>query len=541
MKKEGCFYNPRPSPGRCIKDSSYGKIDKQCEMVDDKCKLSSQLQEKSSESIPQTILHVNIERKRGEGNDQLSGPVSAYLTRNQEGVQFQFFGDVHRSTSGQCAPCETSINNLSNLEILEKLNEKQCWDISVLLANIFTQAANKGEWVDFYLEIPYLTNLSNTFNKEFAKAMSQTDYLYKLYLVFYNCFHKLKCNYSTTRFHYIDVRLNYKKVTLPEITEEMRLLMQLSNLTLVQQEELLEKEKIETDTVVYEAYLSYVLMKDALSMLQQILEDNDRENRKANRLIRGTDKLMKDLFFSGGQTMTGVTEPKNVRLFKLYLTSDNFVNDVRELLEPSFNVFKVSKGSPLENALFPPHLIVERDGKVMHKIRAQLYALEKEGQKELADKIVEFLVNQYLQKVNNKLIINIWSQIIQLYENFTNSRYRSLNDAAVALENLKKEYKKVSQIFVTSVTGFSLLMDAYTLARIFRKFTESEKRHISSNKRIVYAGQAHIETYLNFFENVLGLSFTEYFEGNSNKKLLQEKKYREVSRCLQVNLKDFIY
>jgi hypothetical protein len=35
----GCFYNPRPEPGRCLKDLQSNKVDPQCQLVQNTCQL----------------------------------------------------------------------------------------------------------------------------------------------------------------------------------------------------------------------------------------------------------------------------------------------------------------------------------------------------------------------------------------------------------------------------------------------------------------------------------------------------------------------
>ena len=42
---EGCFYNPRPAPGRCIKDTRSNVVESQCELVDHRCMLKDTKQD----------------------------------------------------------------------------------------------------------------------------------------------------------------------------------------------------------------------------------------------------------------------------------------------------------------------------------------------------------------------------------------------------------------------------------------------------------------------------------------------------------------
>lgn len=78
-------------------------------------------------------------------------------------------------------------------------------------------------------------------------------------------------------------------------------------------------------------------------------------------------------------------------------------------------------------------------------------------------------------------------------------------------------------------------MDAYTLTRMFRKYPD--KQHIDSFKSIVYAGNAHIETYIKFFETVLGASFIKY---EPNLEVIKNKNFTDLTRCIDVNLSYFL-
>lgn len=526
MEKDfGCFYNPRPSPGRCIKDVRSNNVEEKCEIIDDKCRLKnlsptpsttpSTLQLPTTPSLPTLIniqpQHIQQPQIKKTGNDKLSGPISAYIT-NIKDKSFNFFGDAHFSMKNNCSPCQDI--NLSNLSLSSPPGSENCWDISVLLSKIFTQASEEGKWVDFYLEVPFTGK--NSYIPGQKDALSNVDdYLSKLYYIFYNCLNKLKCKYDTTRFHYVDIRLEYKKLDLPKITSELEKLMgeRIPNYT--------------NDITNYEMSISLERVMTSLEYFNKMVFKNDR---RRNKFIETTDKLMRDLYFSGGQTMTGKIYPKNVRLFKLYLTSDNFAQDATELMRESLSI---ANDPELNLKLITPSMIVNRRGKNMHRVRAQLEALENEGQEKLAKDIVDFILNQYINNNRTNEIIDLWRGIMIAYDGFIHAKYRSSNDINLLLSRFGKEIERLGKITAFSVTGIALIMDAYTLARMFRKFPD--KKHIDSIKSIVYAGDTHISTYVKFFE-YLGNKFIKY---NPNEKNIRENKYLSISRCLNVDIKDF--
>jgi hypothetical protein len=504
--KQGCFFNPRPSPGRCIKDVQSAKIDKECEIVSEICRLKTNISQ-NKEIIEQSHKHT----------DKISGPISAYSTKIEK--SYNFFGDAHFSMERTCSPCKDI--NISSLKLVTPNGSDNCWDISVLLSEIFTQASKENKWIDFYIEIPFLSgNNFRPSQKDIEKGIDQFGYLYKLYYIFYNCLNKINCQYDTTRIHYVDIRLEYQKVSLPEITKELK------NLIIMSQQRV--PLKYETNINLYESYISINRVGNSMDKL---LEMVGTDKRKRNLYIEETDKLMRDLYFSGGQNMSGKIEPKNFRLFKLYLLSDNFAKEASDLIELN-HISSNNELLILKDHLVPPTMMVNRKGKNMHRIRAQLLALEEEGKKDLALKIYDFIISEYLKKVDNSTIIDLWRGIMITYDGFINAKYRSLDDLQSLIYKFSQEFEKINQIQSFTVTGISLLMDAYTLARMFR--TYPDKSHIDSVKTIIYAGDAHITTYVNFFENILKADFEKY---NPNKNLLEN--YDKLIRCLDVDISKF--
>lgn len=529
-QKFGCAFNPRPAPGRCIKDATYKKIDPQCESTETTCRLVNSANPSPTLVLPPLTKSVtaDISVKKETEKDKISGPISAYVT-TYKGKKYEFFGDAHFSMTGTCnKPCnDVDIKDPKFRSSLSELIESDipCWDISILLSNLFNTAAAKGEWIDFYIEIPFIKLIPSELYVR--THLEQAGYIYKLYYIFYNCLSKIKCNYSTTRFHYVDVRQQYKSIDLNSLTEELRKLVQ----------EFGETQLNESTFASYELYLVHERIRKSILQLSQMIVMNKLQK---NSYIEETNKLVRDLYFSGGQTMTGRIEPKNMRLLKLYLLSDNFDRDVKALMSESISVS--SEVLKLLEIIVPIPLIVNRNGKNMHRIRAQLEALENEGQGEIANKIVSFIIERYDKKVDVNKIIDLWRSIMLTYEGLLNNKFKKMENVYTLIEKFEIEYKKASQFLSMSVSGSSLLMDAYTLARMFR--TYPGKNHINGSKSIVYAGDAHIQTYVNFFESILG---TDFIKHEPNKIILQQiknddpnVKLQDIKRCLNVNLSDFL-
>lgn len=527
MEKYGCAFNPRPAPGRCIKDPSYNKVDSQCEAVNGTCKLVTS----AAPSIlpgtsfvlpipPSALSPKSPQVSENVKSQRISGPVSSYITEIN-GKKYEFFGDIHQSISGGCSkPCQ-DINEM--IKGVDLSDPKGCWDISVFLSGIFTEAAKQGKWIDFYLEIPYFKK-ENVPPREMVKERSlRAGHLYRLFTVFYTCFTKTKCDYSTTRFHYVDVRQEYT-LDLQELVKTLQNMME-------------DEEKIDMGIRSYEMYLTMNKIEKAVDNLAQMFIYEDRTK---NREIDETAALMRDYYFSGGQTMKGFIRPKNERLFALYLTSDNIYEDVKNLMEPSLK--SVKNPLKLMESLLPSNLIVNRNGKNMHRIRAQLEALEKEGKGDIAQKIVQYLTEEFRNKADTNKVIDIWKAVETLYEGYINGRMRDMSGGKEMILKVKNEVSNLLKLSKYSVTTASLLMDGYLLARMFRTFPG--KKHVDSYKSIVYAGEAHINTYVNFFEKYLGASFLKNTPNEAIYKKFEngtvtKKDLESVSRCLAVSTKDF--
>lgn len=587
--ESGCIFNSRPAP-RCIRDPASSNVDPQCEKVGGACKLisvslppisQSTIQNKTEELKEQEQEEQKEQEEQNKkeqqtsgnqiviksgGPNRLSGPISAYSTTiNEKRTQiksFCFFGDAHFSMSGTCKPCK-DIDYKTN-QLLSPPGSEDCWDISLLLAETFTRYSKEGKYIDFYIESPFISlktlkDKNDPFPSlvEVVNKVNREGYIAKLEAIFYNCLFKLKCEYSTLRIHYVDVRLGYKTVNLPAAYETISQFN--DNQQTKENKQTKEKkrnrtQRLEKFPLDYEGMLTMQMVDAVIGILEDKIVTEDRSR---DPVIEDVNVLMKDLYFSGGQTMAGKVDPKNYRLFELYLISDDFSNDVRKLLD--WSQIKNSKMLDKLNESFSriKEVNVNDNGKnngkiksnlVMHRVRAQLYALEKEGKTKLANDIKSFILGEYRKNTERTMtkIMDIWNSVYVTYTGFVNAKYRSMNDVYTVFNAFKKEYGKYMKILSYTITGFSLLMDAYLLGRMFRGFNaqiESSSHmessgHIESEKAIVYAGDAHISNYVKFFTRYLELN-SPMIAYNPNSEFLKKGELDKITRCLQVDIRDF--
>lgn len=435
-------------------------------------------------------------------DQRLSGPVSAYITEFK-GKKYIFLGDRHESLEAGCSkPCKSIDDyNDKNIEDVDLEDPNGCWDIALFLSGLFTKAAKEGKWIDFYIEIPFRKDIR--LSKEgVKKSISYIGYLSLLYYIFYDCFAKMKCDYSTTRFHYIDIRKEYKLEKLARLVNDLEKIKNNENI-------------IREIPVSYESFISNKVIAEGIENLIDILLYGGEVDSKE---IIEADILVRDLYF----TAEDEDIPKSEQLFLLYLRSDNIYEDIEALFRKSLNSAK--NPDQLLERLLPNDLIVTRNGKTMHRMRAQLWALENEGKGDIAEKIIQYVTLKYRERTQIKRIVVEWRNIRNLYLEYIKRPFLFTYEIKENLENTQERLTNIN------IRSDALLVDAYLLARIFRTYPNTS--HIESYKSIVYAGAAHISLYVDFFEKYLGAHFLK------NTTIIVDN-YENTKRCLNINTQDF--
>lgn len=368
---------------------------------------------------------------------KISGPV-IMATFHYEDKFYYLFGDDHADKKNNCSDnCQDiEINTLKHINN----NNKNCIDITRYLESLFFDAYRRDEIVDFYIETSFMSEDLLSFQS------SNISYLAKTINTFENCIYKSEtrkeCPYSNVRFHYTDLRSTkrikgkFRPLLHDYIQIQLKFFAQLQN------------------SLQKKIFVEFVKWFYGVNDISSHIKNYDRPD---------------------------------VDLFLVYINSDNYINDVDQ-------IFKKYKGEMPKNIfdiLYDPKFVVKRRNKVMHKIRAQLEALEFEELDDIAFKIRNYIYNRYLQTTDN------FDEI--------------LNDMSV--NNIPKLPKR----------PISLLMDCYTLARIFRTYPNTN--HTNSNTVIIYTGYSHTLEYINFFRRVLNVKMkinpeNEMIDSNSPNRCL---------------------
>lgn len=413
----------------------------------------------------------------------LSGPVSAYSnikhSDNTDNTIYLLFGDEHKIRKGACPPpCKDISDELISIDPAES---NECWTISRLLFDIFNQAQQKGNYIDFYLEVPYLTRKRYfPHRKEIEKRIEEIGFLYDLFNKYYYCFTRNNCPWDTVRFNYIDIRLLFKTPKIDDISSIP---------------EPLDNVKI-SDII-----LQYSLTKKISNLNYGNLPDN----------FSDINMVIKSLY---GSENTG---PLDLQLVETYLLSDNFTEDATNLMRPLLSSIDRKLANELYNHLIVSEFIVNRRGKNMHRVRAQLEALEHEGPqgKDLSKKISDYIIEKYITGTDYYSIYLIWEKLMK-------------SDNPEDRKRLATRFRRIS------TKNLFLIVDSYLLARMFRTFPGTG--HIPSNIKIIYTGNAHTDIYVDFLTKKMGVSFSK--TGSNTSEILTARK--DTNQCLKINKSLFL-
>jgi hypothetical protein len=483
---KGCLYD---SKNKLCRPSPSDQIDYRCLKNDrNRCVTNPNPVDPATEAVP---LSASLSLKTSgpalvvleKDMHYLSGPVS-FSSYSFNGRTFNFLGDHHYSKSGTCDELYPTICSKKTT------SSGQCFDLLDLLKNTFQNAKQQDKHIDFYLELPFRSKLGGENMTELIMKMSSLSahehggYIIDLNYIFKECFtpDKKGCPYSpNVRFHYSDIR-QLKSAQ----TDIISIGIYMATTRLIQ----------------CFKYFATVLQIRSMSKFDSSL--NLTVPTPIDNYIQLTHILMNKLY-NKGQTLRGDKEDISKDIFKAHFDSDDFPTKLHTILDGLLAPNRAYIGSHDDILMVTDMLkgfYSTRGGKKMHKVRAQLMALENDGHGDMATRIYEYLMNRYDNIDRTKMYIQ-WMRFYNVYENLKKpvSGLKDdpyLTEAMTLLDNADQYLEETVRLVETD----SLLMDAYILARMFR--TYNDKTHRVSDTVIIYAGDAHIATYEDFFQSVLG-------------------------------------
>jgi hypothetical protein len=385
----------------------------------------------------------------------ISGPVSLGSFKYQD-RNFYFFGEKHFGTEGNC---ETD-HQIKCKSLQNGSKSKVCYDFLYFLEKIFRDSESKNEYVDFFLESPFI--LKNIKVKKIGPDPNE-DYISLIQNHFIDCLkrNKSKCKYKTLRLHYTDFRIQTTK------------------------------------DIVGINYLPLLFIK------------NFKKHKRIN-------EKQKYIHFYNIVTRRLISKRIQKKLFQSFF-QDNFYYtwfEIYKSLLRGFNRKKYHKQikevKKLFDHAFKYHKV--RNNKNVHLVKSQLDSLREDNIKHngqyMSDLIKKFVTNNY-KNIDFSIMRRYWKEYI-----------RRLRQSLIHPEdkNIFKDFNldTLLELFIEIDTN---LLDAYLLARMFRIFTSS-KKYILSDIVMTYTGYYHTQNYIDFFRNVLGIK-PDILTGPINKDLMR--------------------
>lgn len=397
-----------------------------------------------------------------------------------------YFSDRH-SLEGNCPKilnCKTTTRSIPRRGGLRKRNQyseiSPCYDLLYFLEKMFDDAYNNKVYMDLFLEYPY--NLLKIENAT-SGLIIKDSYLHMVYDKFQNCFtlQKKNCKYSPyVRVHYTDLRLTYNVL----------------------------------NRVVSSTSIVIDIMDDFLSTLDPYTLPNKEEFIQSFVFL---DELFKFNFENG------------YSIFEILMTKDDYDKDIIDFYVPfklkikNLKTNLISKYEQYISDLLT--LFKKRNNKKIFIAKHQIDELRKDNitfnGKNIADLITKNILDtrkvvkdQFESEINQS-----WKTVIRKYNNLI----RDWNNMNFRLFALSFD-QTIEDFFQIAVAIDAIMLDAYILPRVFRKF-----RAHPSTLTFVLAGSGHIQFEVDFFKNVLGVEpLHEIYRIEGSKQCLYYKDFWKV-------------
>jgi hypothetical protein len=376
-----------------------------------------------------------------------------------------YFSDRH-SLEGNCPKylkCKTTDTRIPRRGGLRKRDytyfQSPCYDFLYFLEKMFEDALENKVYMDLFLEYPY--NILKKDDQEYQ--IIKDSYLTLVYDKFHNCFtlQKKNCKYSPyVRVHYTDLRLSYDAL-----------------------DRIVSSTEIVTDVMT--------------GFLENISESQHLTKPDFANSFLFVHELFKFNYQHGYD------------IFEILLTKDNYEQPILSLFQKLED--KISKLSPtLPSKLISTYRQYILDLISLHKVRNkkkifiakhQIDELRKDNVlfqgKNIADLITKNILEtrKVVKEQYEVEAFEIWKKVAQKYNTLV-SNWNNEN-MSIFIDTMVDAIEELTGI---AVAIDAIMLDAYILPRMFRKFTTHP-----SSLTFVLAGSGHIQFEVDFFKNVLGV------------------------------------
>lgn len=488
-------------------------------------------------------LQSKTENQIGGEIKKISGPVNIWIG-NYQGDRYILMGDVHINlTLNICQQDCMRIGNNKTDIISEigyggktfELGGKKgtydaCYEITRLFSEIFDNALQTKQYIDFFHEIPFIKKNQTEINR-----LAYSNYLNKIDAYFSSCFlaDKKACPWKDyVRFHYTDIRMTHDRKTQLFMTIDPVEMINLNFYGLLRFMKGIKQDEIDDIRSMLSSDLSSFLLQTIaeINYCIIILQKYNIFNHiffNSNNYIQDIDNYFIDIEREINEKIVNIDIKNQVRKLlsvkrKLFLNQSKLVNG------GSVSYIKKQLDNLEKDNPFVHDKLIKYKNDVTQEISLLINSLSMSGEHlyiESTDTI----------KVLNNLMTTI--NIASIDTDLDRIRKSIVNDLVTRTSIFEKD--KLDR-FKTIMTRSSVYyMDIYLLARLFRKFTSTTfKPHTPSKTKIIYAGAMHIINYINFFEKYLGMA-PEKIIGPRN----YYKEIANANRCIDSpypNIIDFI-
>lgn len=406
--------------------------------------------------------------------------------------RFILFSDIHSGFEGLCQEsCLTSSDNVDG-------NDSICYTVDGAIKKIILEANKRDEYVDIFLE-------SNFYGAPPHRVLlpNATDPLDLTTRAYRNCLYdRSTCPYKNARFHYIDIRQGISKGTtflgvVPNMMDFVRkinksaLWTPLSNKT---PGTLLGGTINDYLTFYVTSYIvrlfvsSDILTNSHLWLFIKILLESD------NYTADVTEFLNKILIINNK-----MSDRFTLALSKIFpkTSLDRIRSALNKLLQDKLNQVRAMS--------IEPTMIVQRNGLIMSRIRAQLIGLINQGDRNISESLQQYIYD----KIQAVSIVNLYKLLRLQYKHlleYVESVSIIPRNQAIVEDHISFLRRKLPENPLLHITSF--VMDLYTIARMLRTFpnqyikTGKHPQHIISSYVIAHEGKAHINTITDYLQYI---------------------------------------
>lgn len=410
-------------------------------------------------------------------------PSNVFISGPQDWYQFEFksdsgdnktihlFSDIHDFTN----LCPRTLNCVRHDSALKK--DTKCVEFDYFLELIFRKFVKEKRYLDFFLESPFRLEQRD------LDVKKDTNYIDIINNRFRNCLIVSKqCIFSPfVRMHYTDVRNpDYKYITIGSFVYEFYKFM------------------IECMLEYYQNKITFSSLVYVVSVFNILLDIVSRKSKDISYILLTENNFEKKILSIFDPLTSFVKAAYDRQSGPLERTATRQRSDVGEKV--------TRKIDEMFSQLFS--LVKKRGNDRIFIVKHQIDELRKENlrynNKNVADIVLSFFIefSDILSEKAMKENYRFW------YENKYTEKILNSNNM---FDTAKELFEKKQEVINNNILFDLTYLDAYILARIFRKFNSKE-----SDTVIVYAGSLHIESQRQFFETFMSIR-PEHFENTKDR------------------------